>query len=65
MKKKLVLNTLKNSPRIAWKLNSFDGIEIKLDGEPMFMNGHLTSEHILNQIKEANKPSFKKYENKE
>jgi hypothetical protein len=65
MKYKLDLNTLKSSPKIAWKLNSFSGIEIKLDGEPMFMNGALTSEHILNQIKEASKPSFKKYENKE
>ena len=43
MKKKLVFNTIKNAPRIAWKLNSFKGIEIKLDGEPMFMNGALTS----------------------
>ena len=65
MRFKLNVNTLKNSARIAMRLTPYNGIDIKLDGEPMLMNGSLTSKHMLSQIKEANKPSYEKYENNE
>lgn len=54
--KKLDLSTLKNTPRISWKLNLTEGCEIKLNGNPMLMMGPLKSDHIFSQIQNTSQP---------